>query len=439
MAIVYKKSELGSFLEQLPSLLYQYRKAAEERAHDERMLERKIEHEEKLFQDKQEYEQSRIAYQDSREQYREVKNSLDALELEYEKSGGERSYLNEIYQTPGALEALDNITKPVAEDLGTQAQHLDSEIDYLEEKKDALSNVLYTDIAQAQEIMTGGAGFGGGFNKKEWDREDFGIAAYEKMYGPASDIVKSVFRAKPGFRETQYLQKISDTALASQRLARGEAYDEKTKAQKAKEDKETSNLWFGQRIRNSHELSGLQEIEGYDTTMALAVQNEDQELYDQAAESSINKTQQLGEFYGELIGEDEKTRKQNAMKNYEEFKNMHSLAKYQYTHGKGITVEPDFSLFTKLTDAAWKNYQSFSNETIEGQQQRERLDTIARALLGMSEEDTFEQFIQLNRMYYADNLLVDLIKSGHVENNIDLGEDELDFLDEFEFEEGDDE
>ena len=37
MAIVYQKSELGSFLDQLPALLFQYKQRAAERAYDTQM------------------------------------------------------------------------------------------------------------------------------------------------------------------------------------------------------------------------------------------------------------------------------------------------------------------------------------------------------------------------------------------------------------------
>jgi hypothetical protein len=438
MAVVYNKSELGTFLEQLPNLVMQYQRVAGERAHDEAMLERKLEHEEKMFRDKQEYDANLTAYGDAKAVYRENKQALDALELQYQQTGADIGHLPEIYNTGGALEALGKITEIPAKDWAQRADYWESMADQLETKHDRLSDILYTDIAQATQIMAGGAGYLGGFNPQGWDIEDLGIEAYESKYGKASNVVEDVFRSQPGTIEASRMDLEAKEALSLQRLARASALEDQSLEKSSQDKKDISNLWFGTRVRNSKERSGLNEIEGYDNIMTIAENNNDQDTYDNALQASLQAKINLGTFYGELIGEDEKTRAQNAIANYDEFVTMQKLARYQYTQGKGISAEADFQTYQELVDAAWTHYQSISPDTVQGQEYRQRLDTIARDLLGMSKTQTFEKFVQENRKYYADNLLIDLVKNGSIDKNeIDSNVSELQWLDEFDFDGGD--
>ena len=154
MAVVYKKSELGTFIEQLPSLIMQYQSRKDEMDFQKELLEDKQAHEIEMLENKNKLELELIAYSDAKDERKEVLDQYNVLEQTYLETGAELEDLNNLYRTNESLnKLLEDISKSPAETLLERADLLNQKTELIEQKIDILQDVVYDDIRKAQQII----------------------------------------------------------------------------------------------------------------------------------------------------------------------------------------------------------------------------------------------------------------------------------------------
>ena len=144
-----------------------------------------------------ELEASKTLYAENQKILSDNRTKLDSLETKYHEAVGSIDNLDEIYHGSGKDVTMD-IYKGEATNYQARADQAQLNNVAIENKINALQNVLFTDINRAKQIMAGGAGPRGGDIPGKWDSADLGIVAYEAQYGKASPTVQLLFQNNPG-------------------------------------------------------------------------------------------------------------------------------------------------------------------------------------------------------------------------------------------------
>ena len=381
MAVVYKKSELGTFIEQLPSLIMQYQSRKDEMDFQKELLEDKQAHEIEMLENKNKLELELIAYSDAKDERKEVLDQYNVLEQTYLETGAELEDLNNLYRTNESLnKLLEDISKSPAETLLERADLLNQKTELIEQKIDILQDVVYDDIRKAQQIILGGipgVGYKGGKDPERYDEDDLNYEAYKNVYGE-NKLIENYFKANPGTIAKSISELEADLINTQTTAYRGAAYQSRTSD--SDKDKEYSDAKenVATNIRNSSFVSGL---DTYYISQAIAASPDeyDNESIEKAIESQTIIRNQISLALSELLNEE--FTEENKAKLFERYRTAHSLS----VDSQETDAVADYSYMNSIIDDAYNNYKTKSPEA------KLQLDNIAQQLFGFS-TGTFEEF-----------------------------------------------
>ena len=297
--IVVEESALGRFLDELPSLILQYKQM--EYAQAERATERQLKRE--LIEKGYEIEAGKSMYNENMKIYSAAEQSLQLLETEYHKAVGDVSSLGELYKAAGN-EVVRDVYEGEATDYSARADWAYDNAQQIKGQIETLQGSLYGDIKRAENIIAGGAGFRGGVSAEEWDPADLGIVAYELQYGEASPTVQSLFKNNLG-AVTESLTRLRKTeqtfGLTEQKI---QYYESKTQAEKVQSENDKAELMFGTLSNSSKKTSEMQNLQ------ALQIAEANYDVNTDAATRAANEQGQfaiykaIGGEFSKLIGRD---------------------------------------------------------------------------------------------------------------------------------------
>jgi hypothetical protein len=402
MAVVYKKSELGSFLEELPNLILQFRKQSQDLQFQKDILEDKQEHDLKMQKDSQNFQAELSLYKDAKEEEREARNNLEDLIVDYQSTGADIGQLNELFRTDGALKILDNINEIPAKDYSRRAEHFNNKAEIHNKKSDILKDVLYGDIFKAQQIAAGGRpglGYTGGLHSDRWDMGDINYDAYVAEYGE-NPIVKTYFEKIPGSLRAS-LNELEMSEVRIQQLA-DEAKKDRSLAGETEIEKRESdaNKWLGNIIYHGSIDSGLN-----DYYMAIGITENPGDYEDEAVTNAKNAIPQIKASIGTDVAQLTGAAVDETMGIDEQIESLFSMYEKAHVHGTGRyetglknTGEASYDYLEGIIEDGWANYQTKDHAT------RKELDKAAQRLFGYTRK-TFAEFVQEYNKYRTDILL----------------------------------
>tara|TARA_R100000808_G_C2154709_1_gene165950 strand:- start:7113 stop:8432 length:1320 start_codon:yes stop_codon:yes gene_type:complete len=418
MAIVYEKSDLGIFLEQLPQLLMQYysaqgereREAAERKAVQER-FDAKLQHEKDLIEDRNELEANLLHYKDMKDEYRDNERLLEELTNTYLASGAEIEDLNELFRTNESLKVLENLSTIQADDYAKKAEYYSDKADNAEIKIEQLKEVIYGDILKAKQLIQGGdpeAGYTGGDDPEAWDIGDIDYNVYKSLYGE-NPIIENLYKNVPG--ELTKSLNILEAGRVSKEYdeARTESWKSKKTDETVDEKEDKSRLYVMTRVNNAYRESGLQ---GFDTH-ALVVKAPEGEYTADSVEYSQQKQVEIQEgiayaisrIRDEVFPIDPIERSEYVSKVFQEYISAHEASVPVYNQGTGLISDSDFTYFEGFIEDAWDTYKDKDPDA------RKELDEITQRLFGYTRM-TFEEFVSEYRSFRTDLILGPLAKSN---------------------------
>jgi hypothetical protein len=422
MAVVYHKSELGTFLEQLPDLVMQYQRQNAMMQFEKDTLEDKQAHDVQMQEDAREFQAEVSMYQDNKALERDARNRLEDLEMDLQKTGASLSLLNNEYVTQGAIKVLDNISEIPATDYARRAEYFSEKAEMHDDQARILKDVLYGDIFKAQQIATGGRpgmGYHGGLDPEQWDMEDIGYDAYVAEYGE-NPIVESYFSRIPGTLRQSLGVLAMDELSRVMTKEKAKAFRKTAGETELKEKASDASKYLGDRIYHGAIESGLND---YYTALGILKTPDDYEP-DVVKDAEATKAQvklsigsdiaQLtGKAVDETMGIDEQVEQIESL--FFTFENAHIHGTGRYEPGLKVTGEASYDYLEGIIEDAWANYQTKDSAT------RKELDEIAQRLFGYTGK-TFTEFVDEYNMYRGDILLNE------------VGGEEADILDVFDIE-----
>ena len=426
MAIVYKKSALGTFLEQLPEMMLKYRAQTQEMQFQKNMLEDKQAHDAQMRSDDREFQREVDLYKDAKAEERDSRNKLDALMTDYQKSGAQLNDLNELFATTGALKVLDDVNKIPAENYAELTKAWYNKAEQHDAQAKVLKEVLYGDIAKAQQIASGGRpglGYQGGENLSRWDMEDINYEAYEAEYGE-NKLVENMFENIPGSLRKSLMELEASEVDAVMKQAKGLAYKTKYTEDEQEDLKNKANTFFGKVLLHGSIESGLDQYYSSAAVIQDSASYEDEDvesnkmLMQQAAQQigmdmaqltgeATDQTKLIKDASGRVIGSEQLDEL------FEKYRSAHGHGASHAEPNKGVTGEAEFSFMEAIIEDSWKNYKTKDEAT------RKELDEVAKRLFGYDPRITFGDFIEQYNEYRL-NDLVSMIggdKNGLLDKN----------------------
>jgi|9_EtaG_2_1085328.scaffolds.fasta_scaffold01785_5 hypothetical protein len=386
MAVVYKKSELGTFIEQLPSLIMQYQSRKDEMDFQKELLEDKQAHEIEMLENKNKLDLELIAYSDAKDERKEVLDRYNVFEQTYLETGAELEDLNNLYRTNESLnKLLDDISKSPAETLLDRAELLGQKTELIEQKINILQDVVFDDIRKAQQIIIGGVpgvGYKGGKDPERYDVDDLNYKAYKSVYGE-NKLVENYFKANPG-TIAKSMQELESDLINTQTTAyRGQAYKSKTNEEVLNKDYANAKEMVATNIRNSSYISGL---DTYYISQAIAGSPDeyDNESIERAIESQTMIRDQISFALSELLNEE--FSEENKTRLFERYRTAHALS----VDSQETDAVADYAYMNSIIDDAYNNYSTKSPEV------KRQLDNIAQQIFGFS-GGTFEDYYGVHR------------------------------------------
>ena len=347
--IVIQRSPIADFLDELPSLILQYKQM--EYAQEERAIERQLKSE--LLEKGYEIEAGKSMYNENMKIYSAAEQSLQLLETEYHKAVGDVSSLGELYKAAGN-EVVRDVYEGEATDYSARADWAYDNAQQIKGQIETLQGSLYGDIKRAENIMAGGAGFRGGVSAEEWDPADLGIVAYELQYGEASPTVQSLFKNNLG-AVTESLTRLRKTeqtfGLTEQKI---QYYESKTQAEKVQSENDKAELMFGTLSNSSKKTSEMQNLQ------ALQIAEANYDVNTDAATRAANEQGQfaiykaIGGEFSKLIGRDVDPEDYPAIT--EEYIEMQNLGSGDAASLMGQTAYGNWSAFKGYVDDAAREY-----------------------------------------------------------------------------------
>jgi hypothetical protein len=347
--IVIQRSPIADFLDELPSLILQYKQM--EYAQEERAIERQLKSE--LLEKGYEIEAGKSMYNENMKIYSAAEQSLQLLETEYHKAVGDVSSLGELYKAAGN-EVVRDVYEGEATDYSARADWAYDNAQQIKGQIETLQGSLYGDIKRAENIMAGGAGFRGGVSAEEWDPADLGIVAYELQYGEASPTVQSLFKNNLG-AVTESLTRLRKTeqtfGLTEQKI---QYYESKTQAEKVQSENDKAELMFGTLSNSSKKTSEMQNLQ------ALQIAEANYDVNTDAATRAANEQGQfaiykaIGGEFSKLIGRDVKP--EDYPEITEEYIEMQNLGSGDAASLMGQTAYGNWSAFKGYVDDAAREY-----------------------------------------------------------------------------------
>ena len=347
--LVVEESALGRFLDELPSLILQYKQM--EYAQAERATERQLKRE--LIEKGYEIEAGKSMYNENMKIYSAAEQSLQLLETEYHKAVGDVDSLGELYTAAGN-EVVRDVYEGKATDYSARADWAYNNAQQIKGQIETLQGTLYGDIKRAENIMAGGAGFRGGVSAEEWDPADLGIVAYELQYGEASPTVQSLFKNNLG-AVSESLSKLRKTeqtfGLAEQKI---QYYESKTQAEKVQSENDKAELMFGTLSNSSKKTSAMQNLQGLQIAEANYDENTDAATVDANEQGQFAIYKAIGGEFSKLIGRDVDPEDYPAIT--EEYIEMQNLGSGDAASLMGQTAYGNWSAFKGYVDDAAREY-----------------------------------------------------------------------------------
>ena len=419
MAIVYKKSELGIFLEQLPQLLATYRMQNAQIALERELLEDKQEHESDMLTQRQDHDAVVSLYQDAKSEATLNRTELNTLENQYQRTGADLDDLNALFKTEASLKTLTAITEIPANDFKKRAEYYDDVASNTKQKIEVIEDALYGDIFKAQQIARGGRpgiGYQGGLDPDAWDIGDINYSAYVDAYGE-NPMIERMFENIPGDL-TASLNELELSRL-SQILKEETSKKHKKQSDDVElEDKATNaQLYLGTKVKDASIASGLGDYYNY-LTVISDPENYDTESIDSANEAipsiKIEIAEGLATLTGQHIDLNDLEGSSVLLENlFKQYSDAHSHATGTAESRLGITGEASFSYFEGMIEDAWENYKNKDEAT------QKELDILAQKLFGFTRM-TFGEFVKEYNQYREDALVGVLATSN--QNIIDVND-----------------
>jgi hypothetical protein len=381
--LVVEESALGRFLDELPSLILQYKQM--EYAQAERATERQLKRE--LIEKGYEIEAGKSMYNENMKIYSAAEQSLQLLETEYHKAVGDVSSLGELYKAAGD-EVVRDVYEGEATDYSARADWAYNNAQQIKGQIETLQGSLYGDIKRAENIIAGGAGFRGGVTAAEWDPADLGIVAYELQYGEASPTVQSLFKNNLG-AVTESLTRLRKTeqtfGLTEQKI---QYYESKTQAEKVQSENDKAELMFGTLSNSSKKTSAMQNLQGLQIAEANYDENTDAATVDANEQGQFAIYKAIGSEFSKLIGRDVDPEDYPAIT--EEYIEMQNLGSGDAASLMGQTAYGNWSAFKGYVDDAAREYVAAiqANDT----EKVRILDGLAQKYFGMPPGVSLTQF-----------------------------------------------
>tara|TARA_R100000808_G_scaffold6268_2_gene18754 strand:+ start:514 stop:1836 length:1323 start_codon:yes stop_codon:yes gene_type:complete len=347
--IVVERSPLAEFLDEMPSLIMQYKQM--QMAQEERIADR--EYRERMANKSIELEASKSLYKEAVSEYNKLDSALMALENKYSEAVGSVDNLGEMYKGSG-LDVVTDIYKGEATNYQARADNALENIQALKNKINIVQGSLYGDVKRVQNIMAGGAGFEGGASAEGWDLGDLGLLAYETQFGESSPTVKAMFKNNPGMMTSSLasLQKTEEAMKLSKE--KRQYYSDKDANAKEISARSEAELTFGSLIGSSAITSGKQQFDGLSMIEANFDDTTTEDDKSKVANSKNALRTQIGKDFAFLLGD---LVSEDMYFDYsEDYFEMHNLAKGQSAVRQGRTAYGNWSIFNNYVQKANANY-----------------------------------------------------------------------------------
>lgn len=356
-------------------------------------------------------------------------NRLAIIEAEYRETGLDLEKLNDELRSDGAIQVLKNISEYDATDIKGRTALLNQQAQQHEVKYKAIADLIYGDIHDAKQILGGGAGFEGGTDPTGWDKGDLTEKAYRMYKGlkdddpttpdiderePTPSKVAEYFEANPGEVET---------SLAILQGTKGKLdYYEKQREEIGRVNSQQSLAQLLTTAKSNTGLPSIAQIEGFD----LQDKWPDSWTKDQIAEAKTNiatNKAQISQQYAMAIGQMNlynATPENERNKWYEDYKDIHILAKATAATYQGVISPPNFAPFY---DAVREGYEYYKEADPSIQP---TILAAAKTVFGF-DHLSYEGFFHHVSANYSNVVLTPIFDAGLI-NQEDKQEDQFDLL-----------
>ncbi len=193
-----------------------------DKAYDMWKLRESQDFQEKITQSTREYQLEHEQFVIAKNAENEAEKNLAAATNEGVKLGMDLDKIQDLYATNDAIKVIDNLILPATNNLEDLSEHYNKKAEGHKLKMDLLNDVIYNDIASANQIIAGGRGTGVDFgtDPKGWDLEDIGLPAYIEKFDEqlSSDEITKNFNS--GLGQLIY----GEGATTEQSSVAGDAY-----------------------------------------------------------------------------------------------------------------------------------------------------------------------------------------------------------------------
>ena len=347
-----------------------------------------------------ELEASKTLYAENQKILSDNRTKLDNLETKYHEAVGSIDNLDEIYHGSGKDVTVD-IYKGEATNYQARADQAQLNNVAIENKINALQNVLFTDINRAKQIMAGGAGPRGGSIPDEWDSADLGIVAYEAEYGEASPTVQLLFQNNPG----AMMKSLSDLKKSETALELSKSKTEYYGAKGVERGKKVVELAFGTVIKSASLDSGKSDYDILTLTSSQFDENTTPEDIKSNKQNKFKIINQVGEeLFEQLLNQNiSKSEHPNLV---QEYFNMYDHATKDYEAGLGVTAEANYGPYLEYLKLAKDNYVEAIKK--DDDNLKRRLNALARKYLGMPYGAELHVFVKDMEGHFNEKVLSEL-------------------------------
>ena len=160
-------------------------KDKKDKAYDMWKIRENQQFQEKLTKETRQYNLEHGEYVVSKEKETEALKLLDQTEQKAVELGVNMDLIQDLYTTSNNDKVVNDLVIPEMENLSDLTDYYRDKAEQHKEKLNILNEVIYNDIARADQIMAGGRGDRGkgfGTDTEGWDAADLGLASYIDKY-----------------------------------------------------------------------------------------------------------------------------------------------------------------------------------------------------------------------------------------------------------------